>query len=362
MKSRLVLGDTDQYYVDKFYQYYESNSKMMDLFSLAAFTDREKMENYLYEQGADIVLADEHMEIDLEHFINIPARVYLTSSFNIATIKNVKAICKYQIFDNIYKEIMLLCSDINSESIVQKMGASANKGTKLFVLQSINGGAGASTIAIALARNIARKHKNVLYLNLELLGDSLKYFKGKGIYDFSEIIYAVQGRKSNLALKIESTARRDASGVFFFEPCQNCMDVLSMNEEDIYFLLENIKNNCTYDYVIVDTSLEMQKKDFKIWDIADRVFIVLEDTNQANDKEKQFIQALRSKQQMENIAIIPKFRRIYNKVSREVNSNKWDREIPVAAIIPLLMERENSLKIEQLSVNQSLERIFSLEE
>ena len=87
------------------------------------------------------------------------------------------------------------------------------------------GGTGTSSMAAACTCSKGRGN-NVLYLNLEKFGSSDVFFSGEGQFDLSDIIFALKGRKANLAMKLQSCVKKATCvGEISFQTIQTALDI-----------------------------------------------------------------------------------------------------------------------------------------
>jgi hypothetical protein len=96
----------------------------------------------------------------------------------------------------------------------------------------------------------AGRGNNVLYLNLEKFGSSDAFFSGEGQFTMSDIIFALKGRKANLAMKLQSCVKKATCGVDFFSTSQTALDMLELDTDDIIQLIEKCRDIsiCNYGY------------------------------------------------------------------------------------------------------------------
>ena len=145
---------------------------------------------------------------------------------------------------------------------------------KIYLAESIAGGTGTTTVAIAFARFLARKGKRVLYLNLETLGSVGSIFQNDGGRDFSDVLYLLKSQKGNLELKIDGIVQKDVAGVNYIKPCAMAMDLLSLKDADIELLLEVLEQSGKYDYVIIDREFGLSETNFVLRKKAHRLLYV----------------------------------------------------------------------------------------
>ena len=98
-------------------------------------------------------------------------------------------------------------------------------GSNVIAFMSPAGGTGTSSMAAACAMQCAGRGNNVLYLNLEKFGSSDVFFSGEGQFTMSDIIFALKGRKANLAMKLQSCVKKATCGGDFFSTSQTALDI-----------------------------------------------------------------------------------------------------------------------------------------
>ena len=133
--------------------------------------------------------------------------------------------------DKIYKEILNILADGANGDIAYKFNDGNH--TTVEVFMSVNGGAGATSLAIAYGKKLAMKGIPTLYLNFETLNSSGIFLEGEGNVGFDEIIYAIKSKKQSVSLKIESNVLQTVEGLDFFNEARIALDMLEMNDDEM---------------------------------------------------------------------------------------------------------------------------------
>ena len=169
------------------------------------------------------------IRIEKDRFPSDSSFVYarLCDSPDIEELEGNPAICKYQKADILFKQILSLYAD-HSAQMKFRHGTSL---AHILLFTSAQGGSGNSAVAAACALHMAKQGKGVCYLDLQPLGDAEQYFSAGGNATFSDAIYALKSRKSNLIMKLESTLKTDSSGVDYFAPCKNAYDMRELKDD-----------------------------------------------------------------------------------------------------------------------------------
>lgn len=287
MKIRLAILESDEAYLSRITSVF--STKYMDKLEIYSFTTEAGIFRTLAASRIDVFLASDTFEIDSQ---KIPPRcgfAYLVNSADIETFRGELALCKFQKAELIYKQILSIFSD----KTAAVRGSGMTDGGRVIIFTGASGGVGCSSVAAACAVYFAGKGKKAIYLNLELLGNSECYFKGEGQGNFSDIIYAVKSRKTNLALKLESLVKRDESGAYFFSAPNMALDMLELSQEEIMQVITELKTYCGFDYVIPDVNLQFGKEMLDFFKCCDDVIVVSDGTETVNSKTKRMLQAMK---------------------------------------------------------------------
>lgn len=310
MKIRLAIADKDQVYANKLIKYFNCNYS--DKLEVYYFTEAGELKAFIGENKIDVIIAAEGFGIDVKEIPKKTAFAYFSDSVPIDTINGIRAVCKYQKIDLIYKEILSMYSEKTTNFGYRIKN---DDSTRIITFLSCSGGTGSSTAAAACAINLARRTKNVLYLNLEKFGTSNIFFNAEGNFNLGDVIYSIKSKKPNLSLKLESTVKKDVTGVFFYDPSKVAMDVMEMNDEDIKKLFDELKISGGYDYIIVDTDFDFDKRSAAIFEYTDSIVFVSDGSDIANAKFNRAYGALEVLDEQKDMDILPKSALLYNKFS-----------------------------------------------
>ncbi|RGZ01875.1 AAA family ATPase [Clostridium sp. AM58-1XD] len=266
----------------------------------------------------------------------VPADVkaaYLSNDNSRTEIDGVPAIGKFKKPELIYKDILALYAERGTGKSGYRKNADSRCDMLLF--QSFAGGTGASTVAVAAAVHFARTGEKVLYLNLETTGSSASFFRGEGNYSFEDVIYALKSKKTDLYLKMESSVRRDANGVYYFAPCKMAMFMLEMADEDIMEILTTLKNTSDYTKIMIDMDFALTDRCMNVMDYVDKIILVNDGTDIANTKVIRTLRALEIMEEQKQIRVLDHMSMVYNKFSSSKSSNEIGQTaVPVVGKIP----------------------------
>lgn len=343
MKVRLAIVDQDQKYAERLLNYY--GNRYSDKLELSYFTTFELFKENLLSRNIDAVLISERCKEDLSNIKDNILTAYFTESLSIDSIHGIKAICKYQKPDLIYKEILRFFSEYESNSISYKIGE--NDKTIIETFMPVSGGAGGTSTAVAYARKLASKGIRTLYLNFEKLSSTNYFFQAEGSGGFEDVIYAVKSQKPNLALKLESLVRQDHSGVFFFFASKSALDMQELKDFDISTLLEELQTLSNYERIIVDTDYDLGERLKTLSKFAYRLFMVADYSEIGLKKLEIAALAIATMESNKQLDISTKLILICNKAN-ERKKIPYEGRIPIKEFIPMCDGATSEQIVEQL--------------
>ena len=355
MKIRILMLDSDVKYLNRVTEVF--TNKYMDKLEVYSFTHVQKAMDEIQKIRPDVFIASEDFEIDIE---NIPTKcgfAYLVSNKGIEEVYNQRAICKYQKVDLIYKQILQIFADVSSNVT----GTKFNEGsTKVITFYGCSGGTGSSSLAVAYSKNMVTKGFKVLYINCEKFGSTEYFFSGTGNQTFSDVLYAIKSKKTNLSIKLESVVRTDASGVDYYEASNMAMDTAEIKKEDFITLINTLKTAFDYDFIVLDADLSLEKIFEELNYMAATIVISSDGSEVSNKKMFRLCEYLKIVEQQNDEKIMAKAKLIYNKFSNKTGKVLENLDITFIGGIPKFEHASTSQVIEQLqNRNDILEKINS---
>jgi MinD-like ATPase involved in chromosome partitioning or flagellar assembly len=313
MKIKLTLLDGDKNYLDRITA--SLTARFPDKLEIYSFTDASAALDGLESARIDVFIADSAFDIDCKRLPRNCGFAYFVESPTVETYGDRPAICKYQKIDAIYRAAL----DIYSENVSEAIGIRADDGSNVRVVAfaSPAGGVGSSSSAAACAVSFALGGKRTLYLNLETFGGAVPFFSGEGQTDFGDVIFALKSRKSGLRLKLESGAKRDASGVFFYSPPETALDMAELNAEETRRLITELKLSGIYDGIIIDVDFSLGGNAMEVFRLATEIVLVSDGSEISNMKLTRAYRALGLIEQSSDTALLPRVALFYNKFSNK---------------------------------------------
>lgn len=312
MKIKLAILDSDVCYLARIVSFF--NEKYADKLEIHSFSEEAVALEALEKSRIDMFLAADEFEIDVEKLPKKCGFAYFVEKNDIETVRNQITISKYQKAEQIYKQLL----GIYSEHAAGISGSRfSDHECSVIAFASPCGGVGTSTMAAACALRQNMLGKRVFYLNLCMYDAVDCFFSGEGQFDFSDIIYALKSKKTNIALKIESCVKQDASGVSFFSQPKVALDMMELEEEEIETLLSNLRLSGNYDVIVVDVKLDLSEKTIRLYERMDAIVTVSNGTDIANAKLMRMYDALTIKEQSMDYSILNRMMIVYNQFSNK---------------------------------------------
>jgi cellulose biosynthesis protein BcsQ len=272
---------------------------------------------------------------------------YLVGQNDIDKVEEFTAICKFQKYEILFKQIMDLCLEREVTHYTKKN--ILGNITKLIFVTSASGGVGTSTVAVAVSKHIAMAGKKVLYLSLENNAITDIFFKAEDELTFSDVIYTIKSKKTNMISRVENIVQKDDSGVYFFRPCRTVFDMNELNAADIENLISQICSMGSYDYIIVDTKLNFDSIGYFLCDYADDIILVSDARVSDTIKLRYLKEAFDIWDEKNDARFTTKTNILYNKVGSHSAVKSEDLGYDEIGIIPKYDSTDEKTIADQIS-------------
>lgn len=352
MKIKLAILENDINYLNRIVSVF--STKYADKFQIYSFTNSDLAVNSVISDKIDVFMANDCFEIDVKILPERCSFVYLVNSADIDTIREQRAICKFQKAELIYKQIL----SVYSENVGSITGLKlTDDECKVTVFSSPSGGVGTSTVAAAYAVYLAKQNKKVVYLSFEDFGSTDIFFSGEGQFCMSDVIFALKSKRANLALKLESYVKRDVRGVYFFSSAKFSLDMLEFKHEERLQLINELKLLGSYDHMIIDVNFGLDKNNFDYYKTAHNIVIVGDGGEISNVKILNASKALTTIDQSQDIPVVNRFNVLYNRFSSKTGKILDDISFRNIGGFPVYAQATTTQIINQLSNNSVFEKL-----
>ncbi len=280
------------------------NSELFQGLHLRAFT---RFPNQIELKGVDILVVCEELsrelgEIDLE----IPC-------FRLSTDKNVSIteglIFQYQPLHKMFRELL----DHYLAGSQLKLLRNEDDAVPSFIsVYSLAGGSGKTTVASDMAELIAGRGQNVLYLNLEDVPSPIwnldSQFEGPTL---SEYLYRVDIDKTD---QMYWTGKQHPQRKFYFlQPQVQFREMNRMEKQQFDSLVDSIKKQQFFDYVIIDMSSQLSPLTFDCMNASDHICWLLTDEQSHLGKMEMLLSYAKQTELMEEWSWLGKCSFVLNK-------------------------------------------------
>ncbi len=279
MRVRLAILDDDKSYLGRIVSMF--TTKYAEDLQVYSYTDYQTAVKSLEQIRAHVFLASTAFEVNTRDLPKNCGVAYFVDNSGLASYKGLRAICKYQRLDLIYKQVLNLYTDTADEVI---RGNSGDSGCKITAYMSPAGGVGTTTVAVANAQYYASLGRKTLYLNLNPYDSTDRFFHAVGAFNFRNVITDVKSKRSNLGLRLESYVQQDPGGVYFFAQSSLALEMLELTLEDCGQILEVLKSSGKYDMIIVDLRFDLTKGTLELLKKAASIVIIGDGEEVSNAK------------------------------------------------------------------------------
>lgn len=261
----IIIADQDQDYLTPLeLQLVEmvSEESVINIISSKDYFD----DFFSVPQKAEILLINENLfnENINKHDIE---NVYILTEDNTKEIFNgYKCIYKYTNIKEIFELIGEKSKIFDVDSINEQLE------NKLIVVYSPIGGSGKTFLSVAMSTVLKEYNKKILYINTE----SLQNFSN---ILFDETTFVTKGFEKSLKEKdfnILNKLNENISNTYFeyLKPLGQAMSFSNISLDNYIYLIDKIKEKKLYDYIIVDTSVELDKDKCNLVNKADKIVVV----------------------------------------------------------------------------------------
>lgn len=353
MKIKLAILEKDRSYLTRIVSAF--SARYAEKLEIYSFTDQEVAIATLDSAKVDVFVANDAYDIAVDKLPRRCGFAYLVDSLDIESVKNQRAICKFQKADLIYKQILSIYSE-NAGSISGiKLGEETSR---IVAFATPSGGVGSSSMAAACAEHFAAQGKKTLYLNLEKFGASDSFFQAEGQFDMSDVIFALKSKKANLSMKLESCVKQTHSGVHFYAPTKIALDMLELSTDDIKRLMSELQVTGSYDYIIMDMDFSTDKNMLDLYRLAHGVVVVGDGSEISNTKITRAYTALATMEQNADAPIVNRMLMVYNKYSNKTSTAIGDIGLRSIGGAPRYEHATTAQVVNQLAAMDVFDKIF----
>lgn len=280
MRMKLLVAAKDESYTGHLSGIISSHHS--DVVDVAVCSTEERLKELLRLQKFDVALIDTELieSADL-HNIRLPLMLWSEEESQARTGEVPGKIRKYRRVSVIVADILEQFAKVSASH-----HSSDSKRARVTAVWSPSGGVGKTTVALAYASKAAYEEKQALYLNLEPFSSTPAYFAQTG-KSISSLFEMLETREGNVEMLVRSILCRDGSGLSWFCKPENFDDMNILSAENIAVLAEACAG--VADELVVDLPCACDDRTRLMLELADKVFIVTDQTDTAQSKLSQFV-------------------------------------------------------------------------
>lgn len=285
MNISLAVADSDRDYVSRLSEVLQQYKDL----SISVFTSGEKLQSAIENDRFDIVLFNP--DISEERIRLAGARLgiclYSSDCKNTGLYADCVKILKYQRVSNIYKGILREYAD--------KAGYSVELGnrisTKILAVYSPVGGAGKSTVALAIACKLKAVGNSVLFVSTEQLESTavVNPYEEDGVI---ALIETVNRENVNFKAKMTAISRHGLDDIEYITGFTRFVDYEAVTGEELDKVFRAIKKDSDYQYVVIDMDSNLDIRNRKVFELADQILLVEKPGELPNRKMELFVQQI----------------------------------------------------------------------
>lgn len=155
---------------------------------------------------------------------------------------------------------------------------SVDKEGKVLAVFSPIGGCGVSTFARTLAQVLQEECQgSILYLSMEAASDWRVFYRNESANNLSDLLYCLLEEESvSFDDELHLAAQRQLNGVYFIKPCTSYKDLRALTTEEWRSFFTRLAKR--FSYVVLDMNGALSELHEKIFQIADRIYLLQRDS------------------------------------------------------------------------------------
>jgi len=270
----MVILDNDMRYMENLAAYVTSYYRHR--FNLMTFSGSGELTEYIQQKEVkvDILLAASDESGVWQEKMESGLLIILANGAPGEMQDGLCRVNRYCGADRLIAEILTLYAG-SGQPAEGAGGVREGRDNKIIVAASAEGGAGKTSVAIALCSHFSRVKLKSLYMDFEYLGAGNFIFGGEAEGGLSDIVYTLKARPERLGLKLEALARAAPGyGFYYYTPPYYPMDIDEIQPAEIEALVARFRGMGIYDRIIIDTHCGISVKNKSLMELADDIFII----------------------------------------------------------------------------------------
>ena len=280
MKIKLLIATDDIDYGQHLSNYL--SDRHAQAFDVSLCSNIEHFKSITSSNKFDAALVEPSFaaQADLKSII-LPLLLWSDEEKHTEIPSGIEKIHKYQRISSLSIRILEGYAKVSKGSFLP-YGTSA----KVTACWSPNGGAGTTSVALAYCADKAKSGKDVIYLSLESFSSIPVFFEDSG-KSISTIFEMLEKKEGDIGILINGLRRKDdKSSISYFCAPKNYDDVNILSIDDTQALISACR--AVADELVVDMSSVCNKRVWQVFELADNILLVTDNSVSARAKLDQF--------------------------------------------------------------------------
>ena len=300
MNISIAIADLDKDYIYRLTEVLQQNRDL----SISAFTSFEKLQAALERTHYDVLLFDPDISGERIRLsgVKLALCLYSEECVNASLYADCPKVLKYQRVSNIYKCILKEYADKAGYSV--ELGNRIN--TKLIGVYSPIGGAGKTTVALALTCRLKLIGNTALFLSTEQMESAslVNEHEEEGI---AALVEAVGNENVNFKVKLAAISRHGLDDIDYLAGFIKLVDYEAVTEEEIREVLRLIKRESDYQYVVIDMDTNLDRVNKTVFEEVDQILLVEKPGEIPNCKMDIFMKQVLAQEQKNKLLLLHNF-------------------------------------------------------
>ncbi len=300
-KPLVVLADLDPAYIipleDKI------TTELSDQFDIEIITEEEYFNTFFSSpQKIDNLIVSQELYSSTLTRHNVTNTFILTEEpvdGNATTTDNVTRIFKYSSTKEIFNHILYRNRDAFS-------GISAAQETQLLIVSSAIGGAGKTTVAMALSASLVKNHKRVLFIGTDPFQNFTYFLENRATLP-NNIYRFVSGDADSIYQNLKAYIRFERFG--YLPPFARNIYSMGYNFDVYNGIISAIKASRDFDYIVVDADMQLDEQKAQLLKNADKVVLIVQQDKMSAIKTASLLENIDCNDSEKFLFVCNKFRR-----------------------------------------------------
>ena len=242
---------------------------MGDMVDITMITDNDYY-NYYFSipQKIDVLIIEEALYSEVIERQNVGNIFVLEETkANKLYKQNVMGIFKYSSVKEIFHKIFgKIGNDFKQDDNRNDLN------TQTILIYSPIGGSGKTLLALSMCNELAEFNKHVLYINVETI-QNFHWFLASQEEAPEEFCYNLANHNNNMIMNFDAYVGNE--GFDYIKPVPASTLSFGIKKEDYFYIIAELVRSKKYDYIVIDTSIDMDESNCKMMGICDRVISIV---------------------------------------------------------------------------------------